>query len=540
MTRYSIPSDTHPENLVTSTTENYQSEIDFSDWELRMARLVGFEEEIPPTETEQVEDSPNLKPTPSPVQPAPADPTEQPLSSNPFAKLALVGTGTLILVLFAGIFLTQLMNGSTKKPSRNNIVAPQTRSQPTTETRLEQLEGEVETLKTKLALAEQAQAVKLAQQQLRNIKPASPTPAPVQPTPRARQNVALQRTPTPVRTVYVTRVVERPAQVPQTPQPPVIPQLPPSPPQPPVANTQPTPTPTPDPLQEWARLAKLGSYGQVLVAAKPNNVNTSNPSTVQNDTPEPIVNTRTNRTPSPRTNTRYQPREETPTPVVSQASSGSSKSIPVGTSAKAVLATGVFGETSRATNSSRNESRKNVFVVRLKEPLKAADGSVVLPAKTELLTEIRSLSDQGLLQLNVVKAIIQKDGNLTERSLPESAMLINGSQGKPLVANQFSKKGSLMSRDAGQFVLGGIGKAAELFNRTESEVITTATGTVVSNRNPRRNIWAGILEGGVRTVVPQITQRNQQAISQMMQRTNVWFLPAGTEVEVYINQSLQL
>lgn len=97
-----------------------------------------------------------------------------------------------------------------------------------------------------------------------------------------------------------------------------------------------------------------------------------------------------------------------------------------------------------------------------------------------------------------------------------------------------------MSRDAGQFVLGGIGKAAELFNRTESEVITTATGTVVSNRNPRRNIWAGILEGGVRTVVPQITQRNQQAISQMMQRTNVWFLPAGTEVEVYINQSLQL
>jgi hypothetical protein len=59
MTRYSIPSDTHPENLVTSSTENYQSEIDFSDWELRMARLVGFEEEIPPTETEQIEDSPN-------------------------------------------------------------------------------------------------------------------------------------------------------------------------------------------------------------------------------------------------------------------------------------------------------------------------------------------------------------------------------------------------------------------------------------------------------------------------------------------------
>ncbi|MFQ4145167.1 TrbI/VirB10 family protein [Chlorogloeopsis sp. ULAP02] len=539
MTRYSIPSDTHSENLVTSNTENYQSEIDLSDWELRMARLVGFEEELPARDREQLEDSVNLQPNPpTPVKPAQAAPTEQPISSNPFAKLALVGTATFVLVLFAGIFLTQLMNGSTKKPIKNNIVAPQTRSLPTTESRLQQLEGEVDTLKTKLALAEQAQAVKLAQQQLRNAKPASATPVAAQPTPRARQSTALQRTPTPERTVYVTRVVERPVPIPQTPQQPVIPQLPPSP--PPVVNTQATPTPTPDPLQEWARLAKLGSYGQVLVAAKPNSFNTN---TVQDDTPEPVANTRRQQ---PRINPRTEPteepetREEPKTPVVNQASSGSSKSIPVGTSAKAVLATGVFGETSRSANNSRNQSRKNVFVVRLKEPLKAADGSVVLPAKTELLTEIRSLSDQGLLQLNVVKAIIQNNGNLTERSLPESAMLINGSQGKPLVANQFSKKGSLMGRDAGQFVLGGIGKAAELFNRTESEVITTPTGTVVSNRNPRRNLWAGVLEGGVRTVVPQITQRNQQAISQMMQRTNVWFLPAGTEVEVYINQTMQL
>jgi hypothetical protein len=48
------------------------------------------------------------------------------------------------------------------------------------------------------------------------------------------------------------------------------------------------------------------------------------------------------------------------------------------------------------------------------------------------------------------------------------------------------------------------------------------------------------MEGGTSSVVPQIAQRNQQAIAQMMQRTNIWFLPAGTEVEVYINQLLQL
>lgn len=89
-------------------------------------------------------------------------------------------------------------------------------------------------------------------------------------------------------------------------------------------------------------------------------------------------------------------------------------------------------------------------------------------------------------------------------------------------------------------MLGGAGKAAELYNRTESEVTTTDTGTVVTNSNPQRNILAGVLEGGVKTVVPQVTQRNQQSMSQAMQRSNIWVLPAGKEIEIYINQTIQL
>jgi hypothetical protein len=176
----------------------------------------------------------------------------------------------------------------------------------------------------------------------------------------------------------------------------------------------------------------------------------------------------------------------------------------------------------------------------LKEPLKAVDGTVVLPAKTEILTEINSLSEQGLLQLNAVKLIRQDNGNLTERSLPDNAILIRGSEGRPLVANQYKKGGSSLAwMDAGQFVLGAAGKVGEIFNRTESEVVRDGDFSYIRNKNPQRNVLAGILEGGVRTVVPQITQRNQQAMSQMMQRSNIWFLPAGTEVEIYVNQMMQ-
>jgi hypothetical protein len=529
MNLYSITSENTRENFATK--EHYQSEMDFSDWELRMAKLVGFEEEeVAVEDTKQAEDSPSLQPSPkTSVLP---EVTEQRLRSNPFAKLALVGAGTFMVVLVAGLFLTQLMSGTGNKPKKNNLVAPQTRSLPTPASGVEQLQTEVETLKTKLALAEQAQAIKLAQQKLRSappvaVKPISPTPT-------------LLRTPTPLRTVYITKVVpvERP-RLRQSPIPTptmISPALPPSPPPSPVAIVKPvtpvTVKPTPDPLEEWARLAKLGSYGQVAVA-RTSTATSFAPSVAQ---PEPVA---TNRVQPLLRNPRPRPTLAPETSTFSQAQR-SLKSVAVGTSVKAVLATAVFGETTRSTNSSRKEDRKNLFVVRLKEPLKAVDGSVVLPAKTELLTEINSLSDQGLLQLNVVKAIIQNNGNLVERSLPENALLINAPEGKPLVASQFSNKGSVLGMDVGQFVLGGIGKAAELFNRTESQVTYSGGNTIVTNSNPRRNILAGVLEGGVRTVVPQISQRNQQAISQMMQRSNIWFLPAGKEVEVYVNQSLQL
>lgn len=538
MTRYSIPSETHPENLETPISENYQPELGLSDWELRMAKLVGFEQESPATETqtEVGEDTANLPQLSSPP-PQPEVSTKQPLSSNPFAKLALVGTATFALVLVAGAFLSQLMSASNQKPKKTNIVAPKT-PQTSTETRLQQLEGELETLKTKLALAEQAQAVKLAQQQLRVGKVKSPQPTSRVETARDnRLRVALQRTPTPTKTIYTPpRVITRVVTVPQTPPNstsplPVIP----------TPETQPTvqftPEPTPDPLQEWARLSKLGSYGQVLATATPNNT----PNNTNINRPTPLAANNPKVPPQINNSQSEDNTSEQSTSVVSQAQTKSPKSVRVGTSVKAVLATAVFGETTRSTNrNNQDNSPKNVFVVRLQEPLKSIDGEVVLPAKTEFLTEVSSISEQGLVQLKVVRLVRENNGNLTEQPLTPNAILIRASAGKPLVANQYKRGTSTAMIDASQFVLGGIGKAAELFNRTESQVTTTATGTVVTNNNPRRNLLAGILEGGVRTVVPQITQRNQQAISQAMQRTNIWFLPAGKEVEIYINQTMQL
>ncbi|WYL94691.1 MAG: TrbI/VirB10 family protein [Gloeotrichia echinulata IR180] len=543
MTQVSISAATHPENVIDLSTENYPLELEASDWEARMARLVGFieesdnlEEEFSAVDGEALEDLASIQ---SALSPSPEIPTEQPLSSNPFAKLGLVGTGTLAIVLLAGTFLSQMMSGSNQKPSNNDIVSPDPRSQSEDESPSPALEAQIETLKTKLALTEQAEDVKAAQQQLRTAKliPSAQLVTQTQITPSVTtkdpKEVLPDRIPTPPqplvqpRPLTVARTVTPPSK-PASPRP--LPSPKPETDEPSVMLTpRPTPNPTPNPLDEWTRLAKLGSYGQVLATERPNNNQNSAPPVRNTDIQQADSNPASNLTP--------------PAPLISQAKQQSPKSLAVGTSAKAVLATAVFGETTRSRNNNDDDKseNKNLFVVRLKEPLKAVDGTIAIPANTELLTEINSLSEQGLVQLNVVKLITQNNGKLTERNLPPNALVIRGSQGKPLIANQFPNQGSsIAGMDLGLFALGGLGKAAELLNRTDSQIIISGGSTTTTSGNSQRNILAGVFEGGINTVVPLISQRNQQAISQMMQRTNIWFMPAGTQVEIYVNQLMQL
>ncbi|MBN3927487.1 TrbI/VirB10 family protein [Nostoc sp. NMS4] len=557
MTRYSIPAQTPPQNGFGLSTDDRQPEVESVDWESRMSRLVGFEEESS-SDTQGSEDSatpPESLSLPQEVQ------TKQALSSNPFAKLALVGAATLAIVLVGGVFLSKLMSSSNQKPK--NIISAPVQERPTNESISQQMEAQVDTLKTKLALTEQAQMVKAAQEQLRIAK-STPTVALQQPS--VRQKVI----PTPPPTAYVPRTVtvERIIRVPAS-QPSLSPQLPVvNPTQPLVSVTPPSP---PSPFEEWAKLAKLGSYGQV----NPSNQPTSNIATLEPVNTKPPQQQETPN-PNPDNNPEQTPQTSQPeNPAIAQAQPQGQKSVAIGSSAKAVLATAIFGETSNKSGGGgggggdAGEAKNLSVVIRLKEPLKSTDGTVALPANTEFLAEIGSLSEQGLLQMNVVKVISQNNGNPIERSLPSNAILLRGVEGKPLIANKFpGQSSSIASMDAGLFVLGGLGKAAELINRPDTKVLPLYGGNlsnIDSSGNPiengnngngngngngyisgyttitenRRNLLAGVAEGGFNSVVPQIAQRNQQAIAQMSQQGGVWFLPAGTNIEIYVNQATQ-
>ncbi|BBD67111.1 hypothetical protein NIES4072_55940 [Nostoc commune NIES-4072] len=532
MTKYSTPAETPAQNEFTLPPDAQQQDVESFDWESRMSRLVGFDEESSP-DTQGSEDvtSQESLSLPQEVQ------TKQPLSSNPFAKLGLVGAATFAIVLVGGVFLSQLMSSN---PKPKTIVAPQVPEQPTDESTSQQLAGEVDTLKTKLALTEQAEMVKAAQQQLRTAKSASTVPLP-QPSVSSRGTQRVIPTPPPTayvpRTVTVERVVRVPASQP-SPQLPVVQPSTQRQPQPVVNITPPSP---PNPLQEWRRLAKLGSYGQLDATNQSNNIATA---------PEPVNNPQPQQQQTP-------PPPQTSAPEVSQAQPVGQKSLAVGTSARAVLATAISGETTtRSGGGDEGSQAKNVSVIiKSQEALKAKDGTTVIPANTEFLAEISSINEQGLVQMNVTKLISQNNGNPTEQSLPSNAIIVRGSQGKPLVASKYPGQSSpIASMDVGSFLVNGISKAAALINTpdttlvslpsttttTNSEgnttpVTTYTTGTITENK---RNLAAAVLEGGTTSLSQQIGQRNQQAIAQMSQPTNIWFMQAGTNVELYVNQPI--
>ncbi|MBW4631660.1 MAG: hypothetical protein KME30_07090 [Iphinoe sp. HA4291-MV1] len=547
-------------------------EVQPSDWHQRMANLVGLEEEI--SKNPSYRESSALETTETTSRrddeaPAPPSPsslkTKQPLSSNPFAKVGVVGAATLGVVLVAGAFLSQLMSGTNKQPRKD---FPQV-TRKTEPDKIEQLkpEQEIEILKTKLALAEQAKAVKLAQLQLKTVRPnqtpAQPTPAQPRTQPQPVTRVVVQRVPTPERTVYVPRVVERIVRVPQ-----------------PVAQAKPTPTQPTQIPQPTAKPSVSPSFDlstpeltpqdfaqipfSLSIAPTPTPTPTPNlPRVASSPADSDSEPSEQEILPVPRTrNTATNP-QRTPS-ALNQTIQHSSTSVAVGTSAKAVLVTAISGEASKAginnnsgNNSNNNKKNDNQFVVRLKEPLKSIDGKIALPANTELLAQIQQINESGSVELSVVSVVSQNKSKLTEIRLPQSALKVRARGGRPLLARKYPEKsGKIAGMDTLIFGLGGIGKVGQVLNLPETKIkrdeACLDNYKEYLNKNPngtnfpycpslsetkqQRNIPAAILEGGMNPLTQALTSRNNQAINELITKSNIWYLPVGTEVEVFANQ----
>jgi hypothetical protein len=319
----------------------------------------------------------------------------------------------------------------------------------------------------------------------------------------------------------------------------------PTPPAPPKASAEPplkqASSPV-DSLQQWQTLAGLGSYGQVTAASA-------------GDEQNPPALSRV--TGASRTPTRTEGRESSPqglqTPALtpSNVSSTSTANSSVETEESRLLegrpyllarvgdkTTGVLVSPIIWSGKGTEDWR---FVVALDQPLLSQSGSEVLPAGTNLVFSMTGVQDNGLVQARVVSAIVGQ----MEYPLPEGSLALMSEEEGPLIARGYFDNGdTIASMDISTALLGALGKVGEILNEPTSEVSstvsngTTSTSTSSTTRNP--NLFGALLEGGAKPVLEQIMQRNQQAIQQMEKTDNVWYLQAGSKVQIFVNQSFQL
>jgi hypothetical protein len=207
------------------------------------------------------------------------------------------------------------------------------------------------------------------------------------------------------------------------------------------------------------------------------------------------------------------------------------KSIAVGTTVPGTLETPIIYQPAGQGGAGAER-----FVVSLREPLKATDGSTIFSKGTQLIVKVDGVGESGLMQLSVISANTSRG----ELPLPQGAIEIRGKKGKPLVAKDRNRKGggNAFLRGLGLFALGGASRGAQLLNQASQSVVTNNSATVITSQNRNPNFAAGMLEGGTQAILPDMQQSLQDG--SYSQKAPLWSLSDDTSVEVFVNQTITI
>ncbi|MEB3218976.1 MAG: TrbI/VirB10 family protein [Nostocales cyanobacterium 94392] len=544
-----------------------------SDWnEASFAKLLGFhdgnqtqnqpefseEEEIKPEEIQNQTDAPNPIATQELFDDPQVGKTQQNFYSNPFAKFGAVGLVMLVVFGSAATVLNSIMSGSLKTAPTAQYSK---QSKPKVEIADNQEENETGKLKAELALSTQAEKIKSVE---RAKSPKTTVSKPkVKPNKEPNLPPVTRTTPTrepnlPVRTQIVSRQLPL-SQVPYIPR--LQPQTvrynsPPSTPAvrqfQPVANkvSKPISTPTEekaDPMEEWSRISRLGSYGSSTITTNIDEQHKgSTIDTVTVEQQKPVIPSATLVSAVQTTQTLNTDELE---PLHSEEASiigyQNNYQLTVGTFVDGKLLTPLIWSEHFTSNNpnlkSKNNSKSEKFVIELQQPLTTGEGLVVLPPGSQVVAQINNVASGGFVELQATQVLI----NGEEYILPPNSITIRGTNGKPLIASRLnSNKGEIARRDAQIFAVGSLAKVGKVINQPKEEQISTSSGFGGTNsfssvRRSRENILGAVLEGGFEPLTQQILRRNQQALQKLQQQEDVWYVKAGTNVQVFVNQSFQ-
>jgi hypothetical protein len=267
-------------------------------------------------------------------------------------------------------------------------------------------------------------------------------------------------------------------------------------------------------MAQWMALSQVGSYGRRQISAEPQATEVNPTQLVRAERPSVL----------PQINHA----EEA---AILQGQPIQTATLLTGTQAKAQLETPLIWAETTATSSPQ-------ILVQLTEPLLTPDETIGLPAGTQLVAQVLTVDESGLVQLSVT-AYRQAGADIP---LPDGAIQLLGPGDTPLMAQKQYDPGPDIARmDFNIATMSGLVRAAELLNQPKSStVITNTGGSTITQDTGEPNILAGVLEGAFGELSEQMAERNQKALEDILNRPTVWYLPPGAEVEVYINQTVTL
>ncbi|MBE9130099.1 hypothetical protein IQ258_29200, partial [Coleofasciculus sp. LEGE 07081] len=180
------------------------------------------------------------------------------------------------------------------------------------------------------------------------------------------------------------------------------------------------------------------------------------------------------------------------------------------------------------------------FVVTLTEDMPDVEGNSAIAAGQFLVFEVEGVDSSGLVSAKAV-SVVDQEGN--ERAV--SAAFALESDGRPLIAQRLFDVGSdVASMDLGLFALGAVSKLGEILNRPKQQSSTSTSGSSTSTSSTsvsgEPNLLGAIMEGGATPVLDAIASRNEDAIERMNDQDNAWMLPPGLQVIIRVTQPVRI
>ena len=508
--------------------------------------------------------------------------TQPTFATNPFAKFGAVGLMLLVVFGTGATFLNTIISG---KPRTAPLIAASKSEKPKVLFREDTKPAEVENgkLKASLALSTQAEKIK-SQEESKNTK--TPIPRTDSQTPQKlnKENTNIQRKNiAPVeRPPVITPVTSRTAVYRTVPRPPIrqnnyptpvdyppsraLPPSPPStvikPPPPPIASPVRRVSPPPshdlpsdviDPMKQWVATNQLGSYGTAEIAINTSAINKQQSPEQTEVVSEEVLKPKkmpfsvplmvSNRTVE--TAIHPEPLYAEEARILNEGRSISVETVgvlKVGSTIQGKLLTPLIWDKDSSNNANPKQSkfdRKENFIIQTTEPLKDSNGFITLPKNTQIVVTIKDIQESGLVQLQAAQILI----NGKQYILPQQAISIRGNSGLPLIASKRGNKGEdIAARDAETFVIGSLSKVGKVLNQPKSEQFSRnsdfgGSSSFSSIRRGNSNILGAVLEGGFEPLTEQIKERNKRKLSEIERRKKVWYVPANTDVQIFVNQS---